>query len=33
MITIQFVYLTPGGRIGSYKVVTIGNFNQLIFLN
>ena len=33
MITIQYVYKLQGNRVDSYKVVEIGNFNELIFLN
>ena len=33
MITIQFVYKTEAGKIESYKVVAMENFNELIFLN
>ena len=33
MITIQFVYTTEAGKIESYKVIEVKNFNELIFLN
>ena len=33
MITIQYVYKSQGGKVDSYKVVAIENFNELIFLN